>query len=251
MQPTGAQIEPFDVMTNDDITIRGLALAKQQAMSTTAVVVCHGFCGSSANPRNVLLAHVLAERFGVFLFDFRGHGRSDGVSTLGDREALDVDAVVSFARSRGFERVVTIGPSMGGISVLRAAARFKNVDGVVTISAPARWTGHGARARFSGLLVSTRAGRTIAKRALRTRVAPTWTWTAPPIELIASIDVPILILHGRNDRFIRPVDAELLRAHAHADARLFLLDRFGHAEAAYSEGFAYWLSDRIGEMHVA
>jgi len=238
----------FDVTTDDGVTIRGAAFP---SASSTAVVQCHGFCGSRSNPRNVLLAQILAERFGVFLFDFRGHGTSDGLTTLGDLEALDVHAVVQLARARGFERVVTVGASMGGIAVVREAVDFADTDGLVTISAPARWTGHGARARVSGLLVSNRAGRAIAKRALGTRIAPVWTASTPPVELIASVKVPVTIIHGRKDRYIRPVEADLLRANAHDDARMYLLDGFGHAEAGYTEPFARWLSDRIAVMHDA
>ena len=34
------------------------------------------------------------------IFDFRGHGRSGGLSTLGDREINDLDVAVAYARER-------------------------------------------------------------------------------------------------------------------------------------------------------
>ena len=53
-------------------------------------------------------------------FDFRGHGRSGGLSTLGDREINDLDVAVAYARELGYQRVAAVGFSMGGSIVLRA-----------------------------------------------------------------------------------------------------------------------------------
>ncbi|MGC5412405.1 alpha/beta fold hydrolase, partial [Streptomyces sp. DT225] len=103
----------------------------------------------------------------VVTFSFRGHGRSGGFSTVGDREVLDLAAAVAWARSLGHRRVVTVGFSMGGSVVLRHGALYASpaaddgvggaygsvpahggragartgahTDAVVSVSAPARW----------------------------------------------------------------------------------------------------------------
>ena len=77
-----------------------------------AVVVAHGFTGSWRRPALRRVAAVLREHAGVVSFDFRGHGRSGGVTTVGDREVLDVAAAVDWAVELGYERVATIGFSM-------------------------------------------------------------------------------------------------------------------------------------------
>jgi pimeloyl-ACP methyl ester carboxylesterase len=245
--PTGIDVpvEAFGVQTHDGVWIRGVEVTRS-AETSTAIVLCHGFTGTWR--RSVGLAKVLANRFGVFCFDFRGHGSSDGLSTLGDREALDVHAVVELALSREYERVVTVGASMGGIAVLREAASFGDVDGVVTISAPAQWTGHSRGARLSGLLVATRPGRVIARRLLRTRIYPTWTWTPPPVDLVEAIHVPLVVVHGSDDRFVGPEQAVLLHARAREPKRLSIRDGFGHAEAGYTPAFAQWLAVQIVEI---
>lgn len=68
-------------------------------------------------------------------FDFRGYGESGGEKDPGvaDRDAR---AALAFARSRGFERVVLIGASMGGTAAIVVAAG-EAVDGVAALSAPA------------------------------------------------------------------------------------------------------------------
>ncbi|MFJ6943064.1 alpha/beta hydrolase [Streptomyces wuyuanensis] len=90
----------------------------------TAIVVAHGFTGSVDRPAVRRAARVLAGRAAVVTFSFRGHGRSGGHSTVGDREVLDVAAAVAWARSLGYRRVVTVGFSMGGSVVLRHAALY-------------------------------------------------------------------------------------------------------------------------------
>lgn len=227
VQPTGS---PFTVRTLDGVRLEGDVL---DGPARCAFVVCHGFSGNRTS--NLPLGRALSELGSVYLFDFRGHGASEGITTLGDREAIDVRAVVSYARERGHPHVVTVGASMGGIAVLREAAYFRDVDGVVSISAPARWNGHGRTARLSGLLVSSRTGRALARRLLGTRVSPEWSWTAPPVDLVGAIDVPVLFVHGTDDRFIPWAQAELLHDRARPPKRLRIVEGYGHAEAGYNE----------------
>jgi pimeloyl-ACP methyl ester carboxylesterase len=90
----------------------------------TAVVLAHGFTGSVDRPAVLRAAEVFAQRAAVITFSFRGHGKSGGRSTVGDREVLDLAAAVAWARSLGHRRVVTVGFSMGGSVVLRHAALY-------------------------------------------------------------------------------------------------------------------------------
>lgn len=88
------------------------------------MVLAHGFTGSVDRPAVLRAAEVFAQRAAVITFSFRGHGRSGGRSTVGDREVLDLAAAVSWARSLGHRRIVTVGFSMGGSVVLRHAALY-------------------------------------------------------------------------------------------------------------------------------
>ncbi|MFC8230895.1 alpha/beta hydrolase [Streptomyces sp. NPDC057287] len=94
------------------------------ASGGTAVVLAHGFTGAADRPALVRAAQVFAQRAAVITFSFRGHGRSGGRSTVGDREVLDLAAAVAWARSLGHRRIVTVGFSMGGSVVLRHAALY-------------------------------------------------------------------------------------------------------------------------------
>ena len=82
----------------------------------------------------------------AFAIDFRGHGLSQQrAGAAGNRLASDLDAAVKLVRKRGKQKVFLVGASMGGIASLVAAANVKPaVDGVVSVSAPARFMGMNA-----------------------------------------------------------------------------------------------------------
>ena len=214
-----------------------------------ALVFCHGFLGWHRKPRLVRFQEVLAERFTIYGFDFRGHGESEGLSAFGAMEHLDVDAVVRRARRDGFDHVVTFGGSMGGIAVIRHAALAGGVHAVVTVSTPARWDGHDSEAvRRLAWLAATRLGRRLL-RGSGVRVSPRFDRVEEPAELVGKIaPTPLVIVHGRDDHFFDEEQAWLLYRRANPPKRLLLASRFGHAEDGYTPAFARQISDAIAVM---
>ena len=91
----------------------------------------------------------------AFAIDFRGHGLSQPrAGAAGNRLASDLDAAVKVVRKRGKQKVFLVGASMGGIASLVAGANVKPaVDGVVSVSAPARFMGMNATATAPRLRV--------------------------------------------------------------------------------------------------
>jgi len=212
------------------------------------VVVAHGFTGSIARPGVRAIVSAFSEHAGVLAFDFRGHGRSTGKSTLGHREVLDLDAAVVAARRLGYADVVTCGWSMGGSVVLRHAALHGGVDGVVSVSAVSRWyykdTKPMQRVHWA---IETRLGRLVARRALRTRISPAgWDVDAPPespVEVVPRISpIPLLFVHGDRDHYFPVEHPEALYEAAREPKELWLIEGFGHAETAATPE----LLDRIG-----
>jgi len=245
------------LLTADGIDIS--AVHRPGERSDLCFVVVHGFTGNWREDRvEKVIVRLLA--FGsVVALDMRGHGRSGGVTTLGDTEVLDVAAAVRWVRDLGYPCVVTVGFSLGGAVVLReaglaatAALPFGDeggrVDGVVAVSAPAFWYYKGTRVtRFVHRLVETRWGRAIM-RAGGTRITDR-EWVEPlpaaPFEAAALIDVPLLVVHGDVDRYF-PIEhpQAIHRSAVGAGVRtdLWLEKGFGHAENAVSSD----ILDRIG-----
>jgi alpha-beta hydrolase superfamily lysophospholipase len=200
----------------------------------TAVVVVHGFGATKESPTVAMVAETLAaDGHQVLSYTARGHGQSEGSCTLGDLEHLDVEAATELARQSA-DRVVLVGASMGAIAVLRHASH-RAPDGVVTVSSPADWSlPRTLQSAGAAVLTQTRAGRWIARRALRVRLSDRWTDSAPPVDLARKLDVPLAVIHGHKDAFIKSDEAHKLYEASPDPRRIELVDRMGHAYAIES-----------------
>ena len=109
---------------------------------TTAVVLAHQSEGDLCDW--LAYARRLASKgYFVFPVDFRGYGFSQarsGAATY--RFAADLAAATKALRRLGKKKVFLVGASMGGIASLVAGVNVTPaVDGVVSVSAPARFRG--------------------------------------------------------------------------------------------------------------
>ena len=175
-----------------------------------AIIVAHGFTLSWQRPSVWRVISRMNRFGGVLSFDFRGHGRSGGASTLGDREIKDLAVVVAYARELGYARVALVGFSMGASIVLRFAL-----------------------------------GRLVTRKLLNTRIhGGRWDPVpVPPAEAAARISpVPLLIVHGDQDGYFPVEHAQQIYAAAREPKDLWVIQGYGHAEAAASAA----LLDRIG-----
>ena len=230
------------LVTEDGVPIDAVHLPGPRDL---AIVVAHGFTLSWQRPNVWRVANRFSRTAGVVTFDFRGHGRSGGLSTLGDREIMDLDVAVAYARELGYQRIAAVGFSMGASVVLRHAGLIGGLDAVVSVSGPGRWYYRGTeRMRWVHRAVERRAGRYVTRRWLKTRISPAgWKLIpVPPAEAAAKISpVPLLIVHGDKDLYFPPEHARQLYMAAREPKELWLLPGMGHAESACSQD----LVDRI------
>ncbi len=231
------------LVTEDGVPIDAIHLP---GTGDLAIVVAHGFTLSWQRPNVSRIANRFNQMAGVLTFDFRGHGRSGGLSTLGDREIRDIDVVLAWARQLGYTRVAAVGFSMGASAVLRHAGLIGGLDAVVSVSSPGRWYYRGTEPmRRVHYAVEHRIGRFVTQRWLKTRISPEgWKLVpVPPAEAAAQISpVPLLIVHGDKDHYFPPEHARQLYTAAREPKELWLMPGMGHAEAACSQD----LVDRIG-----
>ncbi|HEX6418931.1 MAG TPA: alpha/beta fold hydrolase [Acidimicrobiales bacterium] len=229
-----------------------------------AVVVVHGFCGGKDQPDVESIAtHLAGGGRRVLTFDLRGHGGSEGATTLGLDERLDVDAAVRTARADA-DLVVVVGASMGGIASIAhlsdglvAAAAVDGdghcgrddvpaapaaggdgarADGAVVVGTPALWrVPRSPRGVMAVALTQTRVGRAVTARRLGTRVAVSRGRGASPVERIAAVTCPVAVVHGLADRFVSATAARLLFEAAPEPRRLDLVPGMGHGFTAGAE----------------
>lgn len=219
----------FYVRAEDGVRIAGVHLDRLD--SDTLVVYAHGFMSSKNHMRVPRFVEALSAYFDVMAIDLRGHGESDGGCTMGAREVLDIEATVAYARRLGYERIVTIGSSMGGASVIRHAALYKSQDGVVTIGAFADPQDIGRLGSDYGLQLLYNSGT----------LGEVWSYLTRGTRLDALIDqeapyevvgritpLPLLLIHGEWDTTVHPRAAQQLFEHANEPKELIIVPRGGH-----------------------
>ena len=74
--------------------------------------------------------------YGVLAWDFRAHGDSEGdFTSLGYYEVLDVEAALEYVLAQpGVEHIGGWGGSMGGVTMIRSAAKHPEIEALVTDS---------------------------------------------------------------------------------------------------------------------
>ena len=242
----GTMTEPVlktrTLVTDDGVPIDAMHLPKD---SDLAIVLAHGFTLSWQHGAVWKVANGLNRSAGVIAFDFRGHGRSGGLSTLGDRETRDLGVAIGYARELGYRRIAAVGFSMGASIVVRYAGLVGGIDAAVSVSGPGRWYYRGTYPmRRVHWAVERRIGRMITRRWLNTRIS-SGRWDpvpVPPAEAAAQISpIPFLVVHGDKDPYFPVEHAHQLFEAAREPRELWIVPGFGHAESGSDEA----LVDRI------
>jgi len=100
------------------------------------LILCHGYRSQRGDV--LTLATTLNEnQYNVFAFDFSGHGRSPGSTSMGPREATEVLTALALMAQRNDvdkSRMGLWGSNLGGYAALLAAAADRRVASVVVES---------------------------------------------------------------------------------------------------------------------
>jgi len=229
-------------VTEDGVPIDAMHLPRDTDL---AIVLAHGFTLSWQHGAVWRVARRLNRTAGVIAFDFRGHGRSGGKSTLGDRETRDLAVAIGYARELGYQRIAAVGFSMGASIVVRYAGLTGGIDAAVSVSGPGHWYYRGTYPmRRVHWAVERRIGRMITRKWLNTRVS-SGRWNPvpmPPAEAAARIaPIPFLVVHGDRDPYFPVEHAHQLYEAAREPKELWVVPGFGHAESGSNDA----LVDRI------
>ncbi|MCM8813059.1 MAG: alpha/beta hydrolase [Candidatus Omnitrophica bacterium] len=194
------------------------------------VILAHGFFNSKKSPLLRRLAEQIGGEYDVLLFDFRGHGESDGVFYWTAKEYLDMEAVLKWSGEH-YETIGVIGFSLGAVSTLIACARHAPVSSLVAVSTPTQLSkidGHFWDVDLKKDIWDTLAGKDRGVRGVRP--GPFWLRKHRPIGLVGRLKTPVCYIHGAADWVIKPWHARALAAATKSEKRLEILPKGGHAE---------------------
>jgi len=200
-----------------------------------AIIVCHGYASTRAEvlPEAAVLAR---HGYSTLLFDFRGHGESEEhLVTLGHDEVQDVQGAVTYLLTRSEvapDRIGVLGRSMGGATVIRAAARIPDIRAVAT---------EGAYASLADTVANDFANLTgLPKFPFAPLMVMLGEWqTGLDVNLVRPVDDiaqlsprPVLLIHGLSDNVIPPENARRLYQAAGEPKSLWLPAGVGHGTSA-------------------
>lgn len=220
----------FHVFAEDGIKIAGIHLTPHK--SETLIIYVHGFMSGKNHRRVPEFVEACSDFTDVMAIDLRGHGDSEGGSTMSVREVMDVEATVAYARSLGYQRVVLVGSSMGGTTVIRYTALYQNVEAVATIGAFAdpnsiRWPTTDAGLKL--LYTTGQFGQTWSYVTRKTRLDHLPHHDDLPYQLVSRISPrPLLLIHGEWDPTVHPNSARKFYANAQEPKEIVMVPRAGH-----------------------
>ncbi len=223
--------------TQDGLTLEGWFIP--HAASRQTVVLVHGF---DMNKGNVLQrTHFLARDYNLFYIDCRGAGGSEGHSSMGTKEYLDVAAAVSYLEQYFPLQAQQIG--LYGISMGAAAVAY--------------YVAQGKTAKCIALESSYYSFKNVAKR---------WAWLHvripyfPLVGLVlflkektqniqvenfalqstaAKITCPVLMIQGEHDRLAPITKARKTYKLLPGPKTLWMVKNAGHTSCAKEGGETY------------
>jgi uncharacterized protein len=208
------------------------------------IIIAHGYYSSKEVVILQQLAQELGEEYDIFMFDFRGHGKSKGVFTWTSREGNDLRAVLDFIAPQ-YSKKGLIAFSMGASISINVLAHDKRVDSFICVSAPSDlskidywfwkldWKGDVVRT-----LLSPRG-----RIGTGVRPGPFWLSKEKPIHNVGKITIPVMFIHGSRDWVIRPWHSEALYQKAGGVKKITSIKNGSHAEYLMRDYPEQFLSD--------
>lgn len=193
------------------------------------VLFAHGNAGNISHRIDNLL-HFRRLGLAVFIFDYRGYGKSEGrITESGSYD--DIRGALNWLKQKGWrpQRMIYFGRSLGAAVALQLALE-EPPAGLVLESAftsVARMGWHHqpvAYALFGWWALSSRYDN---------------------LEKIDRLQCPLLMFHGSRDRIVPPDMARQLFASAPEPKTLYLIPDAGHNDTYHVGGPPYWEQWRI------
>ncbi|HEY2233594.1 MAG TPA: alpha/beta fold hydrolase [Candidatus Angelobacter sp.] len=232
-----AELQDVAITAADGALLKGWFVHPRD-YNGNAVILLHGITDNREGVAGY--AHLLLEHgYAVLLSDSRRHGESGGeLATYGVKESDDIHRWVSWIYAHDPPQCVYgFGESYGAALVLQSLA-VENRFCAVAVESPFSTASEMSYERVSGPLhLGPWFGRTLGRPAiwsavLYARVRYGINLLQPnPLAAVAHSRVPVLLIHGEDDRNIAPHHSQLIATAAPSHVQLWLVPHAGHTMA--------------------
>lgn len=214
----GYAFEEVTFSSEDTTQLSGWFIpAKGKALGT--VIHFHGNA-QNMSAHYSFVSWLPAKGFNLFLFDYRGYGKSKGKPSR-DGVHEDSIAAVNYIKSRtdiDQSRIILFGQSIGGANAIAVAGstQFEGIVGVVSESAFSTYKS--VATDHAGLL------KPLAPLVIGNKFSP--------VAVVKNIaPIPLLIIHGTNDSVVDYKHAKKLYKEAAEPKTLWTINAGQHTEA--------------------
>jgi hypothetical protein len=225
-----------EMQTPDGIALRAWFITPPRP-NGNAVILLHGV----SDNRLGMYGYgqwFLRSGYAVLLPDARGHGESEGIASYGVKESDDVHRWVDWIEGAIHpDCIFGLGESMGAAQLLQALPKEPRFCAVVAESPFATFR-EVAYARFGRPF---HTGPWIGKTIFRLTVDIGFLYVrlryglnmedASPADSVATSKIPILLIHGLEDRNIPPFHSEQIRLRNPSDVELWMVPGAAHTGA--------------------
>ncbi len=233
----------------DGVSLHGWFVPAKEGPAKGTVVHFHGN-GENLTSYWVQLFHLPANGYHLFLFDYRGYGRSEGQPTP-EGVVADGVAALEYLKTRpdvNPNKLIVFGQSLGGAVALRVMGTQPR-DGIVAIVVEGAFYSY----------------QSIAEDKLDEMSWPLQWLKSPlshlliddsmsPAEVIANIaPTPLLVVHGKLDRIVPFHHGEQIFAAAQEPKWMWTMERGRHLQmlgkyrSIYKDRFIAFLDERVKE----
>lgn len=217
----GLEYQEHYFTTTDKVRLNGWFIPHPQASAT--MVWFHGNAGNiSDRVDNIKLLHDKT-RISIFIFDYRGYGRSPGSSSEATTY-LDGEAAMEFVRAQlkvESKNLVIFGRSLGAAVAAEIATRHDSR--AVILESP---------------FVSIREMAKVILPALP--IASLFSAKFDVVDKVGKINTPLLVLHGDQDEIIPYEQGQRVFAAAREPKRFYSIKGAGHNDTFIAGGNAYY-----------
>ena len=208
------------------------------APMTHCVILSHGYTDNRMGSLKYVPTY-LELGFSCIVYDLRGHGENEpDFTTYGIREGADLNCVIRDTRARYPDLTVLglHGESLGAAATISCLKYKPQVDFAV------------ADCGFSDIKSVLKEGyRSAGGMAFLIDLADLGArirygyaiGDMRPIDSLDGNEIPILFIHGSEDRFILPKNSEEMAARTMGRAEVCLIPGAGHAESVLTDPASY------------
>ena len=199
--------------------------------SDSVIIVCPGFFNSKENRWMRKTVDLVRGKFDVIIFDFRGHGESGGKYTWSAEEEKDFNAVLDYAKEKGYEHIGVIAFSLGAASAVNAVAHQDGVDSMILISCPTSFKSINYHIWEPGMFYDLWDNIESGWEGKGARTDHIFIPKEDPVKTITGIkNTSILFIHGDKDWVIKESHSKKLYEAANTKKRLEIIKGGFHAE---------------------